>query len=212
MSETATPLWAPPPPPPPTAQPPPMETYPEPNPPAPSPAAPPPMAAYPAQNPPMPPPVAPEPAPRRRRSWLAVAIAAVLALLIGAAAGYAAGLPARNDLRDQKQATEVARDQLQADLTAAKGDLEDAQKSLASTKKDLASSSAAKEACSTAANDANELVVQFENLLDDLSSDVAPGSAAEKALIDHVNQQAREMGSQARVVKSEFESCKSAVG
>lgn len=162
----------------------------------------------------VPPYVPSEPPPRRGVSAVVLVVIATLALLVGAALGYAAGLPGRNALQDDKAAVETAKAQVQSDLDATRKDLTATRDRLAGIETSAAASSQAKAACSTAATDAGDLITQYENLLSDFGAwaDTAPGSAAEAQMTAHVNEQILRMGAQYTTVQDELKACSKAVG
>lgn len=162
----------------------------------------------------MPPYVPSEPAPRRGVSAVILVIVAAVALLIGAAAGFAAGIPGRSSLQDEKASVEAAKAQLQADLDATRSDLAATRDQLSGAKADASSSSAAKAACNKAATDAGDLITQDQNLLNDVFAwmQTAPGSAAEGQLEAHLNEQTDRMQAQYEIVQDELKACAKAVG
>lgn len=165
------------------------------------------------------PPYVPLEAPPAKRgvSGLIVAIIAVFALLIGAGIGYAASIPQRSTLQDEKAAVETAKANLQSDLDGVRKDLDATKADLDSTKSKLAGAqkaAAAKDTCSKAAADAGDLIAEFENLLDDFvtGGEAAAGSAERAAVQTHVTEQLQRMKSQAGIVDDELTACEAAVG
>lgn len=162
----------------------------------------------------VPPYVPSEPPPRRGVSAVVLVVIAAVALLVGAAVGYAAGLPGRNALQDDKASVETAKAQVQSDLDATRKDLGAARDELASARSDASASSEAKATCSTAATDAADLVEQYDNLLNDISAwaKTANGSAAEAQMANHINEQMERMRDQYIIVQDELKACSKAVG
>ena len=162
----------------------------------------------------VPPYVPSEPPPRRGVSAVVLVVIATLALLVGAALGYAAGLPGRNALQDDKAAVETARAQVQSDLDATRKDLTATRDRLAGIETSATASSQAKAACSTAATDAGDLITQYENLLSDFDAfaQTPAGSAAEGQMAAHLNEQIDRMSAQYVTVLDELKTCAKAVG
>jgi hypothetical protein len=139
----------------------------------------------------------PESSRRGMGAW--IALAAVLALLIGATIGYAASMPAKNDVTKQRDAATAQVTQLQNDLD----------KSNAAG----SSASSARDKCSKAAVDAKDLIDQDQNLWNDFATlmNMTPGSPEEIAQEQHMNTQADTMDAQSRVVTDELATCRAAV-
>ncbi len=177
----------------------PAAPVPPPAPPAVPPAAPPMVAA------PVPPaggqPTGPATPSRGRRGWL-VALAVVGALLVGGGIGYAAGMPQRNSLQDDKAA-------LQEDLTAVKKDLSSARDDLSSAQ----AGSKAKDVCVTAATDAGDYITQVDNWFVDFNAymESPSGSGAEAQLDTHLTDQEQKMDEQYDRVQSELRDCRAAL-
>lgn len=162
----------------------------------------------------MPPYVPSGPPPRRGISAVVLVIVATLALVVGAALGFAAGLPGRNALQDEKSSVEAAKAQVQTDLDATRNDLTAARNQLAAAKADASASSEAKTACNKAATDAGDLIDQYENLLSDFDAfaQTPAGSAAEGQMAAHLNEQIDRMSAQYVTVQDELKTCAKAVG
>lgn len=180
-----------------------------------------------ASVPPTTPPAAPQAQQRRWPRFVAIGAAA---LLVGVGAGYFAGSPARNELTSQRDdaraevaqlteqldtaktdltSTEALLASTNADLTAAQADLAASEESLSSMTglRDAAATHAS--ACETAATSANDLVVQWENLISDMNAwwDTPYGSAAEAEMTLHIQEQTQKMEEQSVAVERTMKTC-----
>jgi cytoskeletal protein RodZ len=150
-------------------------------------------------------PMSPEPAKRGFGVWIAVA--AVIALLIGLGVGFVAAQPSKNDVTKQKNAAQLQVTQLQQDLATAQSSLTTAQNS-------STANATARTTCSKAATDARDLIAQHENLWQDFSDYLAApyGSAAEAQIQSHMSDQQQTMTAQRDVVNAEISACTAALG
>ena len=139
----------------------------------------------------------PEPAKRRFGLWIAVA--AVLALIVGVGVGFAAAQPSKNDAIEQRDAAE-------AQVTQSQQDLETAQAN-------VAADDAAHIKCEKAATDAKDLIAQHENLWADFATYMSTpvGSAAEAQIRSHMDEQQQTMMAQRDVVDADLEACVAAI-
>jgi len=141
------------------------------------------------------------PTTRRRWRWPAVVAIAIVMFVIGAGASYLATNPARNRLRDQRDAVQSQLDQANNDLTAA-------QKAASSAK-------APSDACQRLTNDANTLSDDMDKLdallQDPANQNVVSGSPEEQALINQLQTLSGGITFERGVVTSDSESCKTAV-
>ena len=162
-----------------------------------------------ATPPPPPPPsqVAPAPAPqygapppRSSRTGLWIAVAAVVALIVGLGVGVAAAQPSKNDAVEQRDAARV--------------EVTDLQRELDVTRSNASASSGARDRCSKAATDAKDLISQWENFWNDYRAwlQTTVDSAAEAEMEAHMTSQAATMDAQRDVVNEELSDCRSAVG
>ena len=156
-------------------------------------------------GPPPPPWPTPEASAPKGHAGLLVAGIAVLALLLGAVVGYVVGVPQRNSLKDDKAAVE-------AQLTDTQRQLASAQSELDTTKSQLGTATtgaAAKGVCLKAATDANDLLDQWENWLNDFVTYMQSpaGSAAEAQIQTHMTDQEGQMTQQTQVVRLELLDC-----
>lgn len=159
------------------------------------------------------------PTPPKARRWPMFVAIGLVAVLVGALAGYFAGSPARDDLQQQRDDARAQVADLTEQLDASKADLASttallntAKAGLATAQADLTTSEAAlaamtdardtssakAKACTTAATAANDLVVQWKNVLSDFLSwmDAPYGSAAEAQIQSHVDEQFAKMDAQ----------------
>lgn len=155
-----------------------------------------------------PPPQAPQqyaqqqysPPPPRNRAGMWIALAAVIALVVGVGVGVLAAQPSKNDVADQRDAARSQATELQKELSASQSS--------------SSASSGARDKCSKAATDAKDLIVQHENLWSDFDTYMGTpsDSAAEAEMIQHMNTQQQTMTAQRDVVNEELAACRNALG
>ncbi len=163
-------------------------------------------------------PAAPPAVPKRGRYIMI--IVAIVALLVGIGSGFALGLPARNDLTDQKHAAVQQRDAAKASLAKASASVKTAnaritalQSQLARATSDAQRVSSAAQSCKTAAVDAGDLEAQWQNLFfEDFQqlSDLSNAGQDTSALEAHIRAQLDSMQAQARTVADETTACRTA--
>jgi len=138
--------------------------------------------------------------PPRNRAGMWIALAAVIALVVGVGVGMLAAQPSKNDVADQRDAARSQATELQKELSASQSS--------------SSASSGARDKCSKAATDAKDLIVQHENLWSDFDTFMGTpsNSAAEAEMIQHMNTQQQTMTAQRDVVNEELAACRSALG
>jgi uncharacterized membrane-anchored protein YhcB (DUF1043 family) len=138
--------------------------------------------------------------PPRNRAGMWIALAAVIALVVGVGVGMLAAQPSKNDVADQRDAARSQATELQKELSASQSS--------------SSASSGARDKCSKAATDAKDLIIQHENLWSDFDTYMGTpsNSAAEEEMVQHMNTQQQTMTAQRDVVNEELSACRNALG
>ena len=138
---------------------------------------------------------------------------ALIALIVGGAVGYVAGMPQRNDLQSQRDSLQLERDEQQAARAKAEETITQLEKDVETANSATSGVAKGREICSKAASDGSDLITQYINFVDDLDalySEAAVG-VYDADLVGHMQTQAETMDAQSIVVEKELDDCNSAV-